>query len=282
MRELHALELFSATEWTDELGPGAPVIGYVYGFRNRETREFRYVGQTTKKVARRVRQHMSVARQGRKTPFYDWLRKQEPGSFEVLILEPVGGSRENLGEAEIAWITFLRVAGDRLLNLSDGGLGPHGVKWSEERRRQARERSLGRVGVSMPGELNPMWGRRHSQEQKARWSRERKGQMAGAENPNYGKFGKDHPSFGLTVSEETRALLSQQKQGALNPNFGKQASPETREKMSKVRRGKPMPSSVRSAHTRHHTNKGVFKETCRHCIDDANLKMMLSSKEEEL
>jgi hypothetical protein len=58
------------------------------------------------------------------------------------------------------------------------------------------------------------------------------------------------------------------RRGELNPNFGKTASDETRAKMSAVRKGRPMPSSVRSAHTRHHTNKGVFKETCQHCIDD--------------
>ncbi|MEV0059915.1 NUMOD3 domain-containing DNA-binding protein [Nocardia sp. NPDC050718] len=70
------------------------------------------------------------------------------------------------------------------------------------------------------------------------------------------------------VSEETRRLLSEQKTGAKNPNYGRTASDETRAKMSAVRKGRPMPSSKRSAHTRHHTNKGVFKESCAHCVDD--------------
>jgi len=98
----------------------------------------------------------------------------------------------------------------------------------------------------------------------------RKGTYSGPDNPNFGKFGPEHPSFGHSMSAESRERLSQMRRGELNPNFGRTASEETRAKMSEARKGRPMPSSVRSAHTRHHTNKGVFKETCRHCIDDRN------------
>nr|WP_264010183.1 NUMOD3 domain-containing DNA-binding protein [Mycolicibacterium flavescens] len=71
------------------------------------------------------------------------------------------------------------------------------------------------------------------------------------------------------MSEEARAQLAEQRRGAANPNFGRQASAETRAKMSAVRKGRPMPSSKRSAHTRHHTNKGIKKETCRYCNEDS-------------
>jgi hypothetical protein len=60
------------------------------------------------------------------------------------------------------------------------------------------------------------------------------------------------------------------RRGPNNPNYGKPLSDEQRAKMSAALKGRPMPSSIRSAHTRHHTNKGVFKETCRHCIEDRN------------
>jgi hypothetical protein len=251
--------------------PDAPYAGTIYGFRAPESDEIRYVGMTSTTLSKRLRQHLKRARSGAKTPFYDWLRKQDPDNVQMQPIEPVRGALADLAQAERNWIAILRAQGHRLLNLTDGGLGPNGHVWTAEQRAAAGDRARGRpTGVHRFGADNPAWGMRHSDEQRARWSELRKGTNTGAANPNYGKFGPDHPSFGRTVSEETRRLLSEQKRGALNPNFGKSASEETRAKMSAVRKGRPMPSSRRNAHTRHHTNKGVFKEECQYCLDDRN------------
>jgi hypothetical protein len=118
-------------------------------------------------------------------------------------------------------------------------------------------------------EDNPFYGRSHNPEQRARWSKSRKGTNVGPENPNYGRFGEDHPSFGHVMSEQARQRLAEERRGPGNPNYGRRASEETRAKMSAVRKGRPMPSSRRSAHTRHHTNRGIRKETCRYCIEDS-------------
>lgn len=83
------------------------------------------------------------------------------------------------------------------------------------------------------------------------------------------------------MSEEARLQLSEMRRGENNPNYGKSASAETRDKMSAVGKGRPMPSSRRSAHTRHHTNMGVFKDTCQHCIDDIHAIHSEKNKEEE-
>ncbi|EGD56908.1 NUMOD3 domain-containing DNA-binding protein [Gordonia neofelifaecis] len=243
--------------------------GVIYGVRLRSSYDYRYIGLTTKTAEIRLKQHLKAAAYGRrKAPFYDWLRKQDPAEVIADVLAWIEGLDE-LGQAEIDWIAYLRKDAQPLLNLSDGGLGPTGVEWTAEMREAARIRSTGRKCVSRFGEENPFRGRTHSDDQRAKWSRERKGTNSGSDNPNYGKFGKDHPSFGHKMSAEARAALSEQRRGSGNPNFGKKASAETRAKMSAVRKGRPMPSSRRSAHTRHHTNKGVFKATCRHCRDDA-------------
>ena len=234
-------------------------VGVVYGVRLRDSDEYRYVGQTTLKAETRLRRHLSNARAGRKTAFYDWLRKHAD-EVEVDVLEVEIFDREGLGESEIDWIAWLRDRGDRLLNISDGGLGPTGVVWTEEMREAARARSTGRKGVSRPGELHPFYGKHHTPEQRARWSEERKGTFVGSANPNYGKFGEDHPSYGHTMSAESRAALSVMRKGELNPNFGKKASPETRAKMSAAQK--------LSAHTRLHTNKGRTSPTCTYCIED--------------
>ena len=160
---------------------------------------------------------------------------------------------------------------------TDGGLGPRGYVWTVEQRAAASLRSKGRKHPNpLRGEDNPMWGRRHSDEQKAIWSELRRGSITGEKNPNWNRRGADHPSFGRTWTDEQRERLSASRRGEKNPNFGKTASEETRAKMSAARRGRPMPSSVRSAHTRHHTNKGIVSETCRHCRDD-----QLNSNSEE-
>lgn len=248
--------------------------GFVYGIRLRWEVEYRYVGLTTKSVSRRLSQHLKVAREGRKTPFYDWLRKQDTGSVVAEELQGVW-TLEDLGQAEIDWIAYLKRDGDRLLNISEGGLGPTGVVWTQEQREAARIRSTGRKGVSRVGPAAPFYGGHHSAEQREKWSKERKGTIVGDANPNFGKFGAYHPSFGHTVTEEARNALSEAKMGPGNPNFGKKASAETRAKMSAVRKGRPMPSSRRSAHTRHHTNKGVEKADCKYCVEDSAKQVSL-------
>jgi len=242
--------------------------GLVYGIRLRWESRYRYVGLTTKSAQTRLRQHWKQAAAGRKTPFYDWLRKQDRNDVVVDHLD-WADELDELAEAEIAWIALLRLEGQPLLNLAAGGLGPTGVEWTAEMRRAASIRATGRKMPSRFGEENPFYMGEHSPEQRAKWSAARKGTNVGADNPNYGKFGADHPGFSHVMSEEAKARLSERMTGAGNPNFGRVASEETRAKMSAVRKGRPMPSSRRSAHTRHHTNKGVRKATCRYCIEDS-------------
>jgi hypothetical protein len=216
-----------------------PTGGVIYGVRLRSEVVYRYVGLTTKTVGVRLKQHVKVARSGRKTPFYDWLRVHDGDDIVADELEWVEGLEE-LGRAEIVWIESLRREGRPLLNLSLGGLGPMGIEWTAEMREAARIRSTGRKGVTRFAEDNPFYGRSHGAEQRAKWSELRKGQNAGPENPNYGKFGAAHPSFGRVMSEQARAKLSKQRRGVGNPNFGLKASDETRAKMSAVRKGRPM------------------------------------------
>lgn len=255
--------------------------GLVYGIRLRREVEYRYVGITTKTASRRFHQHLRVAAQGRKTPFYDWVRKQNPADLIADELDWLEGL-DQLGQAEVDWIAYLRSQGDRLLNLSDGGLGPTGVVWTDEMRDAARLRSKGRKGLSRFGEDNPFFGISHSPEQRQKWAEQRKGTFVGPDNPNFGRFGPDHPGFGHTMPAEARKALSEAFTGEGNPNYGKTASAETRAKMSAARRGVPKPSSRRSAHTRHHTNKGIVKPTCQHCIDDAaQAKLMRESENDK-
>lgn len=244
-------------------------IGSIYGVRLTASEEYRYVGLTEKTVNRRFHQHLRNAANGRKTPFYDWLRKTAVDDLTVDTLETVTSNRDALGLAEIAWIADLSEQGHRLLNLAKGGLGPNGVVWTEAQRHAAALRATGRKIPPRPGAENPFYGKTHTPEQRAAWSISRAGSITGDKNPNFGKFGPDHPAYGRLLSVETRERLSEQKRGELNPNFGKTLSEETRAKISAAQKGISKPKSARSAHTRHHTNKGVQKADCQYCIQDA-------------
>ncbi len=243
------------------------MAGFIYGLRLVGDSEFRYVGMTTSTVERRLQQHFTAAKRGRPYPVYDWLRKQEKESIEAVCLEACG-TIDDLEILEIKWAENLRAEGHRLLNLTDGGKGPKGHKWTEEQRVAHRERMV-EVNNRPEKRLAPRNQKkgvpRHTEEQKQSWSRQRKGSITGDKNPNYGKFGKAHPSYGRKLSEETKKKLSEAKLGDKNPNYGKHLSEETRQKMSLVRKGRPMPSSSTSAHTRWHVNMNKVSEKCKYC-----------------
>jgi hypothetical protein len=243
-------------------------VGVIYGLRLVHASEYRYVGLTEAPLALRLRRHLACARRGERRPVYDWIRKYGKEEIVIDVLETVTTSREALGAAEISWIALRRMLGDRLLNISAGGLGPSAVVWTDEQREAARKRSTGRPGTSRPGAANPFYGKHHSAAQREKWRASRSGTNAAEDNPNFGKFGPDHPSYGHTMSDESRAKLSAMRIGSLNPNYGKTASAETRAKRSAAQRGVPKPTSARSAHTRYHTNRGILSGKCAQCADE--------------
>lgn len=247
---------------------------HLYGLRLTAVAEYRYVGITRQGAETRFASHLKAARAGkRKLPVYDWIRARGADLVSCDLLAEFE-SWDLLCLAEIDAIRQFRSEGHRLLNLTDGGEGPSGRPWTDAQRAAHSIRMRARPGpgpwAGITGDRSPMFGKHHSAETRARWSAIRQGSITGPLNPNFGKTGPANHMFGKPKSAETRAKLSAGRLGALNPNYGKSPSPEARRRQSEALAGKPMPSSVRSAHTRHHTNKNVFNSNCRHCIDDSN------------
>lgn len=109
----------------------------------------------------------------------------------------------------------------------------YGKKHSEETKAKMRQYALGKkvseetkkkISEAFKGENHPMYGKHHSEETKMKLrqanlgkkaseetkmklSKMRLGKFAGANNPNYGKRGKEAPMYGKTHSEETREKL---------------------------------------------------------------------------
>lgn len=210
---------------------------YIYALHVKGSHDFRYVGQTISNPKSRLYAHRREANRGTAGYKNNWMRSVGPHNVVVQTLEEVDESLVDWREQ--FWIAALSEAGFQLVNRTEGGRG-----------------------YKIRGPI-------HTEEQKKKWSEARKGSITGSLNPNFGKFGQNHPSYGRVFSDEAKAKLSESKKGPLNPNFGRVVSEEERQATSERFKGKPMPSSIRSAHTRHHTNKGVSKpETCHHCKTD--------------
>lgn len=241
--------------------------GTIYGMYVSDSKNIRYIGMTTQTIEDRFKGHKKAAKSGRKYPVYDWMRKHSIENIKTIELEYC---EDNLEKREMFWIQYYNSLGLKLLNLTEGGSGPNGHVWSDEQRRKHSETMkeiVNRPEVKEKIKKNRTirYGAIHSEEQKEKWSIMRKGTITGDKNPNYGKFGPDHPSYGRKLSEASKKRLSILRAGEGNPNYGKSISEETKLKMSLAQKGIPKPSSVKNAHTRHHTNKNIIKESCQWC-----------------
>lgn len=161
----------------------------VYGARLAGFTEYRYVGKTIN-LKRRVIQHRSTARQGRGYAFHGWLRKHEGDEivFDVLY-EAVDEEDALVAEGRI--ITELRQAGNRLLNLFDGG---EGRVPSELTRQRMRDAQRGRV-------FSDEARKKMSNAAKGRWASEEE-RKAQALRPKL--RGADHPQYGQPWTPEYR------------------------------------------------------------------------------
>ncbi len=201
-----------------------PAVPGVYIVRHRESGK-EYVGQS-KNVRKRMVQHRA-----RQSPhyFHRALRQHGLAAFDVcLFLE---APAEQLGDLEIKIIAERGTFAPGGYNASLGGLGPTGVKWSDERR---AAQSVARKGIRPTDEArakmslsalinNPFRGKRHSAE-----SRE--------------KIGKATTRLhtGTKRSDQARANISASLMGRVAPVL----SAEARARVSAARRGKPSPGSA--------------------------------------
>lgn len=113
---------------------------YIYGLRDPLTREIRYVGKSTQPIFR-LRGHLKDAKEAR-THKQRWLRQLEEKGLapELVILEEVKAPR-TWQQAEREWIAKGKEMGWPLTNLTDGGEGNRGFKFTEEQKRKLERRT---------------------------------------------------------------------------------------------------------------------------------------------
>lgn len=181
----------------------------VYALIDPESREVRYVGETVRKAAIRMSQHLRAAKEKTTPPVNAWMRGlvERGGLPEMLELEEYA-DRQAMHDGECYWITQFKAMGARLLNVAEGGSSRKGYRHSAEtRERWSRERR---------GEKAGNYGKRRTHEQKAmfaeitrqRW-KERPHPMLGKPRPPETVEKMRAARAGRPITAEHRAALAE-------------------------------------------------------------------------
>jgi len=125
-----------------------------------------YVGQTSRTMKERIKDH----KKSNNSLIGKDIRQFGIDNFSIEILEEVS-TREEAYRKEIEWIAKCDCLIPKGYNQCKGGKATDGYKYSEEVRHQM---SVSRKGKYV-GENNPFYGKHHSEEQRKKWSEQRRG-----------------------------------------------------------------------------------------------------------
>jgi hypothetical protein len=215
----------------------------VYGLSSSEDGEIRYIGQTTKKGNRRLREHICEAMRGGQWPLCKWIRKVIARGHSIQFVVLV--SNAVLNETETQLIAGYRSNGSRLLNCTDGGEGFVGWKPTGEQRikmRDAAKRRMqsveGRTHASMAGKaawLTPNGiALRKAAKQKAAAERERKSKFVGLTKQQIGRL--SHQAMTPEQIAKTKASIipkTPEQKAAISEHLRRLwATPEYRARMT--------------------------------------------------
>lgn len=221
----------------------------------RKGEEYRYVGKTRTKLAKRLKGHIydAVKRVKKHTHKLHWLRKliSEGIEPEILLIEITDSVQEN--KREIYWIAKLREEGHKLTNSTDGG---DSVEHTEEVRRKISEANKGEnnPNYGKRGKDAPMFGKTHSKELREKMSKA----WTGEGNPKYGMGesmkGENNPFYGKHHTEDTKRKISESHIGTPSAMKGRHHSEETKQKLRQIAklRIKSFPNPMQG---KHHSEK---------------------------
>ncbi len=120
----------------------------IYFLQDPRSNEVRYVGRSMD-IENRFLEHAypSALQRNEKLPLYRWIAKlKRMGMIPIQgVLQAFSSiNDEQLNECERYWIKYYRDIGSPLLNLSEGGFGCSGYKYTEEQRKRRSEQLTGR------------------------------------------------------------------------------------------------------------------------------------------
>lgn len=257
-------------EAADAYGRSKPVT--IYALIDPLTHQVRYIGKTTVGLRIRFTAHMRDKRSSWKT---NWIRslKERGLTPEIEGLELVSGSpsSEEWQEAEMFWISYMRSIGCSLTNLTDGGEGLHGHRFSDEHKRKIGQAHKGRI-VSDEARAKMRESRKLvSHEHLIRLAESQRGKPLSDEHK--AKLGKAW--LGRKHTPETRAKMSASAMGRKVSEEGrknmsiaqKNRTKEHQEKISAAKRGKPYSEQARKNMSLAQIGRKHSEETIRKMIE---------------
>lgn len=132
------------------------ISGEVYGLYcdcercgSERPERIRYVGVTVEGIEKRLHKHLVESRTDSEKAKDRWIRKHGEPHIRTQLLEHVVTSIEDLRVAEISWISRLDTY-ENGLNMTRGGDGVWGYRFSDEVRQRFKERTAQQMSVKHP------------------------------------------------------------------------------------------------------------------------------------
>jgi len=227
-------------------------MGKCYGIIYKATNKINgkiYIGRTIKSLAERIRGHISKSlnNSSGNIYFHNAIKKYGPENFEWKVIAKYN-SLEELNKAEIKMIEKYNTF-EKGYNLTVGGEGTVGYKFTEETRKKMSE--------AQKGEKSHMYGKHISEEHKRKLSEFNRGKQVSEETRrklSEAHSGKNHFNYGKQFSEETKKRMSEAQKGERNAMYGRHHSEKTKEIMSEMRKGEKHP-----LYGKHHTEESIQK-----------------------
>jgi len=113
----------------------------VYGLFTSADEQVRYVGQTVSPLQTRLRHHLGLARRGKISALFSWIRKHERIGETIEIKPLVRDAVQH--ETEIQVIAFFKDAGANLVNSTIGGEGIVGLPRTPEHQKKIADAQRG-------------------------------------------------------------------------------------------------------------------------------------------
>lgn len=156
----------------------------IYALCDPRTDEVRYIGQSSCGIIRPKQRHAARC--------WSWEENLSVEGLKPVIEILEECSLDALNDAEIFWISYWRMIGAKLTNLTDGGEGRRGFVITEEERQKRRETTIFRFPINL--------GRKHSEEEKIKRANSCRGKKRSLET----KRKMSEARKGMKFSEEHR------------------------------------------------------------------------------
>jgi hypothetical protein len=115
----------------------------IYGLKLKNEDCIRYIGQTScVNIETRLSEHVSHSNKGRYKNAY-WVKKHS-NDIEIVLLEDSIPSLEEANKKEIEYIKLFKSFGAKLNNLTNGGDGTQGIKFTDEHRKKLSDKKKGK------------------------------------------------------------------------------------------------------------------------------------------